>query len=310
MNPILPDRVLQAVVSRREISRIGLFKLLAAFIILLALISHDAFDPSPFNLLQPVGGVSNLLGLPGALFSGLLTDFLGLTAFIIPFIIVFSGRQRESLNILLLIPELVEILAICSLISLLLSPESPNLYVFTGSWGAVTNATLLVFPGIWPSILILAIYQILYFRSNRIDISFFYFLGLVFLIALNIAKQSGKLIRRFSDRTLKYVGFNWTSPLVALISRRFDIIASGSRTKFTRARNRIEKWDVVGKTVQSIDSVLYKRHEKLKAEIKNQYSSGYNSFEQQKLYQAVISKYRESHYFADGKLFLEHEQEI
>jgi S-DNA-T family DNA segregation ATPase FtsK/SpoIIIE len=62
---------------------IGFVLLLLAIATALSLVSHQTLDPS-FNVATATGEVSNLIGVPGAVFSDLTLQWLGLAAFFLP----------------------------------------------------------------------------------------------------------------------------------------------------------------------------------------------------------------------------------
>jgi len=73
----------------------GVLSVLGSIYLLLSLISHYIKDPVPFfRLTEPPEPVQNLGGTVGAYISGLLIIFLGLAAFIIPFLIIAFGIKR------------------------------------------------------------------------------------------------------------------------------------------------------------------------------------------------------------------------
>jgi DNA translocase FtsK/SpoIIIE-like protein len=304
------NKLLHAVVSRKEITRIGLYKLFFSLLILLALVSHNDFDPSPFNLLQSVDGIANFLGLPGALFSGLLFETFGLMAWAIPLLFLFSGRRKESLSLRLVIPELIEIFALCSLVGLLYLPNHPNTLLVVGSWGALSGEVLTGFPGKGISLAVLLLYQGLYFCENRIDISSFYFFGLLLLIVQNVMKRFGNLLKQTSEKTIKYGVFNWITPFGTLILKSIERVSLKSRSILLNLRNRIGEMDVLGKVIDSIESLIYKKRGKPQPVVnfENSEPIGLNKLSLDLV--ATLQEYRKTYYLLDKKLFLKTEEEI
>lgn len=113
----------------------SIIRVLFGILVLITLVTQGEFDPSPFNPVWPAQGVSNFLGLFGALFAGFLFDFFGFVAYLIPItFLVFQNRQKEALlgvllktGILLFSPSL--------LVALFFIQESTMLTQYTGLWG-------------------------------------------------------------------------------------------------------------------------------------------------------------------------------
>ena len=73
------------------------FGVLAALLLTASLLSFHPFDPTINNLMTPLGGVRNWLGLPGALIGGSLVEWAGAASFLLPLLIVhwcFNRRAR------------------------------------------------------------------------------------------------------------------------------------------------------------------------------------------------------------------------
>ena len=77
----------------------ALIFLVPAFLLTASIVSVDLFDPTFFHQLRPTGGISNWLGLPGALIGGTLVELLGVAALIIPWFLarpVLLAKKQHS----------------------------------------------------------------------------------------------------------------------------------------------------------------------------------------------------------------------
>ncbi len=304
------NRLLQTIIARSELSRIGLFKFFFSMVFLLVLVTYDSYDPSPFNLLIPPDGVKNILGIPGALLAGFLIETFGLMACAIPIITLFSGRQKESFNIVLLIPEILEIFALTTLVGLLFLANDVDMIRICGSWGAVSSALLSEFPGKEISAAILILYQLLYFRENRIDLSAFNLLGLLLLILKTISKRTAGLTKQTSSRMVKYGVFNWTSPLTTVAVKSYERISGKIKSRLVLIRSRIGEIDILGRLIEAIESIIYRKGRKDDSDAAEVIADNRSTRRHHQALAMAVLEYERTLYLSDRKLFSKCEEEI
>ncbi len=218
------------VISNRPISKPVFLKLLIGLLFLISLLSHNQLDPSPFNLLRPVNGISNWLGLPGSLFSGFLFDFLGKMAYLIPLFLLLLARQNSILHPKHLVPDILEFLVLTALISLIaISFDAQTEIRTTGIWGAVSAKALVDFPGELFTILILLGYQMVYFKNVRLDLSLFIVLWTAVLLLIGLLGQITGKAAKTLKKSAKYCSINWFSPLTLIVAKSSE--KTGERLK-------------------------------------------------------------------------------
>jgi hypothetical protein len=82
--------------ENQKITRNHSFKIIFCLIFVISIMSQGKFDPTPFNLMVPPDGLNNFFGLPGALLGGLLLDFFGKSAILLPVLFVVIKRSEQS----------------------------------------------------------------------------------------------------------------------------------------------------------------------------------------------------------------------
>ena len=127
--------------------RSNMIRTIIGLLVLLALISRNSLDPTPFNLLWPHGGVKNLLSLPGALLAGLLYDLFGWCALIIPIYLLLLKSREEARKLRQSSFNLLYFLLLVGFVALCFPPGNRFLSEITGFWGTAASTGLLSFPG-------------------------------------------------------------------------------------------------------------------------------------------------------------------
>ena len=127
--------------------RSNLIRTIVGLAILLALVSRNPLDPTPFNLLWPYDGVNNLLSLPGALFAGLLYELFGWCALAIPIYLLFLRSREPSRKTRQYLLNGLYFLLLVDFVALCFPTGNQYLNQITGFWGTVACAGLIPFPG-------------------------------------------------------------------------------------------------------------------------------------------------------------------
>jgi len=116
---------------------IGVISILISIIILLSLISHDPWDPSPFTHLPPESRkLNNLLGLFGSYLSDILLQIMGLSGYLLPLIFgVYGikkilGRGIRHRPLVFVFAVLALIISISSLLTLAIGKSSGGIIGF------------------------------------------------------------------------------------------------------------------------------------------------------------------------------------
>ncbi|MBI4654601.1 MAG: DNA translocase FtsK 4TM domain-containing protein [Nitrospirae bacterium] len=118
---------------KNEIS--GILSILLGIVILLSLLTHTHWDPSPFTYPNKVSDIKNLLGPFGSYLSDILLQTIGLSSYVIPAILSIYGLRRilnkgAKQRVFVVIGVAVLILSLSSLFSLILKVSSGGILGF------------------------------------------------------------------------------------------------------------------------------------------------------------------------------------
>lgn len=302
------NQLIKSFLVNRPVSRLVILKLLLGIFILVSLLSYSALDPNPFNLFRPADGISNWLGLPGALLAGFLFDFFGLASYIIPVQLILLARNDSIFQPKHFIPDLLEFLVLVSLISLIAANlEIPMGIKETGMWGIVSFEGLSKFPGTTYALVILLSYQLVYFSGIRLDPGLFVITWLGCLILSGILSRLSMRMAGTLRKSAKYGAIKWWSPLTMLIVRSSEKTGTKLKDKYLQTRQKLDDARLSQKVNSSVDAVLSRKGNSER--IFAAYSSGRMEHEERMLTR-VIKKYRETCYDSDSKAFLKLEEEI
>lgn len=112
----------------------GVLIILASLIILISLVTHDPWDPSPFTYsTERAGELRNLLGIFGSYLSDILLQAMGFSAYIIPAVLTIYGLKRVFGRGIRRRP----VTFILSIVILILSISSILTLTFKGSAGGI-----------------------------------------------------------------------------------------------------------------------------------------------------------------------------
>jgi len=156
---------------KREI--IGILIISLSLFVFLSLITHNQWDPSPFNSnAAKTAGVKNLLGIFGSYLSDTLFQCLGLTAYFIPLILlvygirVIFGKEKRHRLIIAIGALLILILSVSSFFTLIFKESSGGIVGFLVTRGtirllSVTGSYLLFIPLIVVTLMFLIQFSII-----------------------------------------------------------------------------------------------------------------------------------------------------
>ncbi len=270
------------------------------------LFSYEVFDPSPLNLLQPIGGIQNWLGLPGALYAGFIIELFGLFAFALPVLTVFTRPRFGQSGFKVVLMTFVEIFLLVSCASLLIQGESHLLVQYTGIWGVLSNQSLIKFPGLIISLVIIFFYQFLFIR-------FFYFNNTLFVVLWKLSwiviLFTQKIYLRFKGdiiRLWRFGSINWMIPLRLVFTRiveKTNLWIKSSLQRILTAIFQIDTFQRLKKMGDSIFTKIERRHFNVKidgGETESQvvYKTKYDA-----LSRAII-EYKKRYYASDRTHFV------
>ncbi|MCP4295449.1 MAG: hypothetical protein GY786_07570 [Proteobacteria bacterium] len=154
----------------------------------ISILSQGDFDPAPFNLLWPLSGVENWLGLPGSIIGGSLTFLFGWSALFIPFVFIFFPAKEKVSYWKTPISGLLALLVFTSSFSQLIPDDMVQIRDWTGLWGLTTTQTLINPPGRILCVLITVLYLIRFFIGKAFSPKLFLLISYLFagLISLSI----------------------------------------------------------------------------------------------------------------------------
>ncbi|MBU2512092.1 DNA translocase FtsK 4TM domain-containing protein [bacterium] len=312
MNSHKENSIIHHIVARNRISKIAVFKAVIGILILLALISFNPADPGPFNLLFPIGGIQNILGLSGALLAGFLIEMFGFLGFSIPLIIVFSGRKQESLNFRLLLPEILELLSLVTLVALLIPNDQTSRIQIVGLWGHLSSFYLTDFPGKLISLGVLGAYQLVYFKENRLDLSFISLINLLLFLTYRFFRYLLKLINQNIDKSSKYYVVNWITPLKYSLLRQFETMHEKVKQRLDNTRLTLADIDLPSVIIQSVGSILFRKkiEKQLGVDLDCNNDTDPPAIDRELLMEEIFYKYSDLYFKLDQAAFQIHEEEI
>ncbi len=299
-------------VTRNRISKLGLFKAVLGILIFLALVDYHQTDPGPFNLLSPIGGIQNILGLFGALLAGFIIEMFGYLGYSIPLIILFTGRKQETFNFRLLLPEILEVLSLVALVALLIPSEQGSGIQIVGLWGRLSSLQLIQFPGILFSLGALGAYQVVYFKENRLDLSFISLINLLVFLGYRFIRYLLKFINQNIDKSSKYYVVNWITPLGYFILRHFETLQEKIKKRIENMRLTFADVDVPSVINQSIKSLIFRKTKSnsLEDELTHEKNADIPVIDSELLMEKTFNKYKEMYFQQDQEAFWVHEEEI
>ncbi len=158
-----------------ELIQVGL-----ALLLLVMLLFQGRNDPSPLNLVSPLGGIHNGLGLPGSLIAGFCFDAFGRCAYLFPLWMLFiKGNQAGSISAKFFF-GLLEYLILTLLLGLILNLLQSDTGYWVGLWGAGASSELSAYLTPWPPFIILSLQVALNLNRFRLDPALFIALMLAF----------------------------------------------------------------------------------------------------------------------------------
>ncbi|MDX2471768.1 MAG: DNA translocase FtsK 4TM domain-containing protein [SAR324 cluster bacterium] len=150
---------------------------LIALIFTLLLISQGAFDPTPFNLVNPIGGVANIFGLAGSLFAGFFFDFFGHSIWGLVIGWIFLKRREDRPLVSRILFALILFIAFNHVLANVLSLQGDLVAPFTGllghSFSGPVAGLITPWPGLGVSLLFLGLAVPLF----QLDFTLFILLG-------------------------------------------------------------------------------------------------------------------------------------
>lgn len=227
-----------------NIDSVKSLKILSGVFLLGVLLDYHPFDPTPFNLLIPMGGIRNVFGLPGALISGLLMDFLGYSAFLIPVYLIFLKHRTENRGISAILPGSIAILTLVTAAVLLLPLKEQSIHGFTGIWGYVSGKTLAEFPGGFVVLPVLVLYQFVFIRDFRFDRTSLMFIRTFFLFLAAVAAVVFRALGTYFRRMSKFGAVKWIQPAQMFIQRSFKSSFNRLFTAISKARYTIQEFSI------------------------------------------------------------------
>ncbi len=166
-----------------EVIKIVLLSLLT-----ISIVTQGDFDPAPFNLLWPLSGVENWLGLPGSIVGGTLTFLFGWSALFIPIVFIFFPAKENVSYWKTPISGLLALLVFTSSLAQLIPDDMAQIRDWTGLWGLTTAQTLINLPSRILCVLITILYLIRFFIGKAFSPKLFLLISYLFtgLISLII----------------------------------------------------------------------------------------------------------------------------
>jgi hypothetical protein len=294
-------------VADRFLTPKGMLKLICGLLVFVSLISHDRYDPSPFNLLTSGSEVRNWLGLPGALFSGFVRDLFGLMSYTFPVLLMLLTRLNPSAKAKLVLQETLELLALCSLVALAIPLGYQTQFDIVGSWGHISGQALSDIPGRVPAILILCCFQLVYIKDRRVDLTVLAAIGVSILLVSSLIKLATEQTKRFTQKTARYSSVNIISPLAIIAAKSSEVAWEKIRTGYDRFRDNLDGTS----RFRILTATLFGRFRKPPASKTSPFPLRQNQLRQEsELLSQVIEEYRKTHYISDSKTFLKLEEEI
>jgi len=210
-------------------SRFSSLKIILGLILLVAMISQGRLDPSPLNLLSPAEGISNWLGLPGALVAGFFLDIFGWCGFLFPLsILLLKHRPQLSPRQAVLLDTMFILLLTIGFAQLSSSPDEQSSR-FTGLLGSISNIHLHEFPGKLITLLIVIGFGVRYARHYQFNRQLFVSGGHFGALLLVL----GNIIQRTVGKRMGNVGEK--------LKQRVSPFSEALKLKLSDAKDRIAK---------------------------------------------------------------------
>lgn len=219
-------------------SKSDLIRVFAGLLILTALLSRNPFDPTPFNLLWPLGGIRNLLSLPGALLSGLLFDLFGWTSLFIPAFLLVLRIKSPGKKVRILFLNSIDFLLLVSFVALCFPSGNQYIALFTGFWGVIASDALLSFPGRLISILITLLYLIKQTQEYRINLKIFEISKFLFRFLLWNGQRRMTSLAAGLFQILVGARILWTSKFKPIATKQYQSLAE----KLGVYQKRVRDW--------------------------------------------------------------------
>ncbi|MCP4754237.1 MAG: hypothetical protein GY866_25400 [Proteobacteria bacterium] len=224
-----------------------LSKIAFGLVVIVAVLSNGALDPTPISLVWPVDGIRNWFGLPGALFAGFLIDAFGWCALVIPFFMIFLRRNRPLSVWKVFLQDALTIILLVILISLFFPKGDQNLVEYTGFLGYVSNTSLISFPGRLLCLLFLVGYIFKYISNYGINPLFFLILyQAVRLLLLSLRKLGSKTIV-YGRQLFKSLGIFGLTPIRSAGASVFEDLTRRLGSRFQQYKDGFLTVGPVGK---------------------------------------------------------------
>jgi len=228
----------KAIKNRQKPGALSYLKVIVGLILLLSLVTQNRLDPSPLNLLWPAEGISNWLGLPGAILAGFLVDLLGWCGYLVPLsLLAFvhkNGLNRWQITIL----DSASILLVTIGLAQLTSQADAQLGRMTGLIGVISNIYLEEFPGKLITILIVVGFIVRYASHYRVNWHFVVMLRQSAAILMLVLMS----LDRFTEKR-----FGW---LRKRLGHYFAPLSSASKDRLTAAKQgSVRNWSAIHNTV-------------------------------------------------------------
>ncbi len=231
----------KAIKNRQKPEMLSYLKVIAGLILLLSLITQNRLDPSPLNLLWPAEGISNWLGLPGAILAGFLTDVFGWCGFLVPMSLLAlvhkNGRNRWQITIL----DSAAILLVTIGLAQLASQADAQLGRMTGLIGVVSNIYLQEFPGKLITILIVVGFFVRYASHYRVNWHFFVMLRQSTVILMLVLMFLDRFAQKRFSRIRKRLG-HYFAPLSSASKDRLTAARQGSARNWSAISGIVGNW--------------------------------------------------------------------
>lgn len=282
-------------------------KQVTGLLVLLALLTYDGQDPSPLNLLTSGEGISNILGLPGALLAGLLFEFLGYTSFAIPILINFTSSNGLRFSLNQFFPLMIELLSLASLYALISRVSENELLIHSGIWGAASKQTLIEFPGLVVSLVVLIAYQLMFFKSRKLDLTPFILFGAIGTIVLELFKGTRIKSSSLAAKLMKYGLINWLTPISNKMSKYSESLMTTGKSTFGFVSEKTQAIQLhTAKKWQS----GFKRDVRINSDSHSHGKSASLYVDESELLSLTIKYYKQKYFEKDKRSFLIHEEEI
>ena len=179
-------------------------KVLLGLILFTAMISQHHLDPSPLNLLRPTDGVSNWLGVPGALTAGFINDLLGWCGFLLPLSLLLLTHTEILNRRQIVLLDSTAIILIAVGMGQLFADVDYN--PVSGLVGTISFRYFGQFPGKLITLLVVTGFLVRYAKHYQLNLHFLIMLSqMIGILAVGFRYFDGFLQKRFGKviKTLK-----------------------------------------------------------------------------------------------------------